>query len=142
MCFNCAIKEVEMVKSLKPFLMFVDTAEQAVNQYLALFPEAVLDKVVRYGPGEPGPEGKLYRAVLRIAGQDVMIFDSYVKHEFSFTPAVSLFVECEDLAEFERLYAGLSEEGGILMEAGEYGFSTRFAWLNDRFGLSWQLNLA
>jgi len=131
-----------MVKSVKPFIMYVDTAEQAVNQYLALFPEAKLDDVVRYGPGEPGPEGKLYRAVLRIAGQELMIFDSYVKHEFTFTPSVSLFVECEDRDEFERLYAGLSEGGKMLMEAGGHGFSTRFAWVNDRFGLSWQINLA
>ena len=43
--------------------------------------------------------------------------------------------------ELDRLFAGLSEGGGVLMPVGEYGFSRRFAWVNDRFGVSWQLNL-
>jgi len=62
-------------------------------------------------------------------------------HEFTFTPAVSLFVQCEDEAELDRLHAALSEGGGELMPPGDYGFSRKFTWVNDRFGVSWQLNL-
>ncbi len=65
-----------------------------------------------------------------------------MKHAFTFTPSMSLFVECESPGEFERLHEQLAAGGETLMPPDDYGFSTRFAWLNDRFGVSWQLNLA
>jgi predicted 3-demethylubiquinone-9 3-methyltransferase (glyoxalase superfamily) len=63
------------------------------------------------------------------------------KHEFSLTPAFSLFVECASDEEIERLFAALGDGGATLMPLGAYGFSRRFGWVNDRFGVSWQLNL-
>ena len=54
---------------------------------------------------------------------------------------MSLFVDCQSDAEIERLAAALGEGGTVLMELADYGFSRRFTWLNDRFGVSWQLNL-
>ena len=65
-----------------------------------------------------------------------------MKHAFSFTPAFSLLVECTSDDEISRLCAALVDGGGALMPLGEYGFSRKFAWVNDRFGVSWQLNLA
>ena len=67
--------------------------------------------------------------------------DSPIKHGFTFTPSMSLFVECEDEAEMDAAFARLSQGGAVLMPPGNYGFSTKFVWLNDRFGVSWQLNL-
>jgi predicted 3-demethylubiquinone-9 3-methyltransferase (glyoxalase superfamily) len=64
-----------------------------------------------------------------------------VSHGFTFTPSLSLFVDCESEADLERIFAALSEGGGVLMPLGNYGFSRRFGWVNDRFGVSWQLNL-
>jgi predicted 3-demethylubiquinone-9 3-methyltransferase (glyoxalase superfamily) len=64
-----------------------------------------------------------------------------VKHAFTFTPAFSFFVDCESEEELKRLYAALSADGATLMPLGNYGFSRQFAWVNDRFGVSWQLNL-
>ena len=66
--------------------------------------------------------------------------DSPIKHAFTFTPSFSLFVECESEAELDAAFARLSDGGSVLMPPGNYGFSTKFAWVNDRFGVSWQLN--
>jgi predicted 3-demethylubiquinone-9 3-methyltransferase (glyoxalase superfamily) len=64
-----------------------------------------------------------------------------VQHAFTFTPSLSLFVDCESEAELDRLFSALAEGGQILMPLEDHGFSTRFGWANDRFGVSWQLNL-
>jgi len=64
-----------------------------------------------------------------------------VKHQFTFTPSISLFVDCDSETELEELFSRLSAGGAVLMPLDNYGFSTRFGWVNDRFGLSWQLNL-
>jgi predicted 3-demethylubiquinone-9 3-methyltransferase (glyoxalase superfamily) len=71
-----------------------------------------------------------------------MCVDSAVKHEFSFTAAFSFFVECESDEEIRRLHAALAAGGAEPMPLGESGFSKMFAWVNDRYGVSWQLNLA
>jgi uncharacterized glyoxalase superfamily protein PhnB len=81
------------------------------------------------------------QATFSLAGQPFMCIDSPVKHDFGFTPAMSLFVRCETEAELDRLYATLAEQGTELMPLGDYGFSAKFGWVNDRFGVSWQLNL-
>ena len=65
-----------------------------------------------------------------------------MKHAFTFTPASSLFVECETEDGIGRIAAALGDGGAVLMPLGHYGFSRRFTWLNDRFGVSWQLNLS
>jgi predicted 3-demethylubiquinone-9 3-methyltransferase (glyoxalase superfamily) len=80
-------------------------------------------------------------ATFTLAGRQYMCIDSPVKHGFGFTPAVSLYVNCTDEPELDRLYAALSEEGGTLMPLNNYGFSKKFGWVNDRYGVSWQLNL-
>ena len=126
---------------VRPFLMFQGNAEAAMNFYVSVFPEAEIVDIVRYGPGEAGAEGSVKKASFSIAGQMVLCIDSPVRHDFSFTPAFSLFVECDSEEQIDRLNRTLSEGGTALMPLGEYGFSRRFAWLNDRYGLSWQLNL-
>jgi predicted 3-demethylubiquinone-9 3-methyltransferase (glyoxalase superfamily) len=69
-----------------------------------------------------------------------IFIDSPVKHAFSFTPAVSLFVDCTTRDELESAFSTLSSGGQVLMPLDNYGFSTRFGWCADRFGVSWQLN--
>ena len=70
-----------------------------------------------------------------------MCSDSPAIHEWSFTPAVSNFIACESNSEIEKLFTKLSENGDIKMPLENYGFSQKFAWLDDQFGVSWQLNL-
>ena len=127
--------------SVTPFLMFEGKAEEAMDFYVSLFPEARVVSLSRYGPGEAGPEGTIRQARFAIAGQSVMCIDSPVKHGFTFTPATSLFVDCASEAQLEELFAKLSAGGQVMMPLGNYGFSRRFGWVSDRFGVSWQLNL-
>ncbi|KQZ14853.1 MULTISPECIES: VOC family protein [unclassified Mesorhizobium] len=127
--------------TLSPFLMFEGRAEEALTFYCETIPDSRIIDVVRYGPGEPGPAGTVKTARAAIAGLEVMASDSHVHHAFTFTPSISLFMNVDSEAELERIVAVLAEGGGMLMPIGDYGFSRRFAWLNDRFGVSWQINL-
>jgi predicted 3-demethylubiquinone-9 3-methyltransferase (glyoxalase superfamily) len=127
-----------MVRSVRPFLMFQD-GQAAIDAYSALFADAVVRPMPSHRTGQA--ETETLRAILTIAGQEIMIYDSPVSHAFEFTPSFSLFVECAAEPKFDRLAAGLADGGAFLMPAADYGFSRKFAWLNDRFGVSWQVNL-
>ena len=81
------------------------------------------------------------KASFKVAGQSVMCTDSFVHHAFSFTPSFSFFVICDSEGEIRRMAKTLAEGGSELMPLNNYGCSTLFAWVNDRFGVSWQLKL-
>lgn len=131
-----------MSTTVRPFLMFQGgNAEEAMNFYISLFDDGEIVEIVRWGKDGPGAEGSVMGATFRVAGQNVMCIDSPVKHEFTFNPAISMFVTCETDAQIERLAAALSESGSFLMPLNNYGFSKKFAWVSDRYGVSWQLNL-
>jgi predicted 3-demethylubiquinone-9 3-methyltransferase (glyoxalase superfamily) len=108
--------------SITPFLMFTGKAEEAMDFYVSLFPTARIEKIERWGPNDQGAEGS-------------------VKLAITFTPSFSFFVSCAGEEEFEKYCKVISNEGKFLMPPDNYGFSTKFAWLQDRFGISWQLNL-
>jgi predicted 3-demethylubiquinone-9 3-methyltransferase (glyoxalase superfamily) len=123
--------------------MFQDgNAQAALDLYFATFPDSRMVRVERYAQGMQGPAGTIKVAVFTLCGREFMCSDSPIKHGFSFTPSSSTFVEFDSVAELERTFGILSENGQVLMPLGNYGFSERFGWLNDRFGVSWQLNLA
>ena len=130
-----------MPRTVVTQLMFEGKAEEAMTLYVSLFGGSVT-AVEKYGPGEHGKEGSVKRAEFTVGGHRLACIDSPIKHAFTFTPSASLFVECADEAELDRAFATLSEGGGVLMPPGNYGFSRKFGWANDRFGVSWQLNLA
>ena len=81
------------------------------------------------------------QAEFMVDGHHLMCIDSPAKHAFTFTPSISIFVNCLDEAEQQRAFDKLSEGGGVLMALANYGFSAKFDWITDRFGVSWQLNL-
>jgi predicted 3-demethylubiquinone-9 3-methyltransferase (glyoxalase superfamily) len=131
-----------MAKQVAPFLMFQGVlAEQAMDFYTSLFDDGQILEVARYGAEGPGPEGSVQVATFSLGGQEFRCSDSFVTHDFDFTPSFSVWIETEDEDEIERLFAALSDGGAQLMPLGDYGFSRRFGWVNDRFGVSWQLNL-
>jgi len=117
-------------------------AHAALDLYFATFPDSHMVRAEYYGQGEPGPAGSIKVAVFTLCGREFMCSDSPIKHAFTFTPSSSTFVEFDSAAELERVFGILSNGGEILMPLNDYGFSQRFGWVNDRFGVSWQLNLA
>lgn len=125
-----------------PFLMFQDgKAEEAMNFYTSLIEDSEITTIVRYGANEGGDEGTIMQATFTLKGQEFMCIDSNIKHGFSFTPSFSIYVTCNTEDEIRNLYQRLNESGQALMPLDNYGFSKKFGWLNDRFGVSWQLNL-
>lgn len=130
---------------MMPFLMFQrGEAQAAIDFWIETLPDGRIEWIERFGSQGPGPEGTILRGVVSIAGQKLMIHDSFVAHDFDFTPSHSFFVECESRAEIEHLFVALGERGGgkILMPLDDYGWSAAFGWVVDRFGVSWQLDLA
>lgn len=130
-----------MASAVTPFLMFEGVAEAAMELYVSLFDDAEIVAIERYGAGEQGEEGSVKRAEFVLAGQRFICFDSPIEHDFDFTPAFSIFVDCDDHAELQSTFDSLAEGGEVLMPLSAYGFSAGFGWVNDRFGVSWQLNL-
>ena len=128
--------------AIRPFLMFEGKAKEAMNLYVSLFPGSSIDSINKYGPNEPGPEGTVQLATFTLAGQTIMCIDSPAKHAFTFTPSFPFFVDLETNEELERIAAILGKDGAVMMPLDNYGFSQRFGWIADQFGVSWQLNLA
>jgi predicted 3-demethylubiquinone-9 3-methyltransferase (glyoxalase superfamily) len=140
-------RENDMNKSMQkitPFLWFDNQAEEAVNFYTSIFNNSKVGTISRYD--EPGakvsgmPEGSAMTVSFELEGQNFTALNG--GPVFTFSPAISFFVSCETPVEIDRLWEKLSEDGTVLMELDKYPFSEKFGWVNDKFGVSWQLNLA
>ncbi|MDA1801994.1 VOC family protein [Bacillus cereus group sp. BY6-1LC] len=129
-------------QKITTFLMFEGKAEEAMNFYTSLFDQSEIVSISRYDENGPGKEGTVIHATFTLNGQEFMCIDSYVNHNFTFTPAMSLYVTCDTEEEIETAFNKLAEDGAVLMPLGSYPFSKKFGWLNDKYGVSWQLTLA
>ncbi|GLO64680.1 MULTISPECIES: VOC family protein [Oceanobacillus] len=131
-----------MVKQqVHPFLMFQGEAEEAVNLYQSVFTDVDIPFIERYGSEVEGMEGKILRAVIVIKGLEIMCSDSSIQHDFTFTPSMSLFITCHDEQELQDVFTKLSQGGEIRMPIDNHGFSKQFGWVEDKFGVNWQLNV-
>ncbi len=131
------------MQKITTFLMFTGQAEEAINLYLSLFKQSEIISLTRYGPNdESGVEGSVQDAIFSLNGQAFMAIDSQIEHGFTFTPSMSLYVTCDTEAEIDHLFANLAQGGEILMPLDSYPFSDKFAWIADRFGVSWQLSFS
>lgn len=129
------------MKEITPFLMYSGNAEEAMNYYLSVFDRSEIVSIQRYGPGEDGAEGSVMHATFILNGQKFMCIDSNMEHGFTFTPAFSFFATCESKEEVDRVFARLADGGQVLMPLETYPFSERFGWVQDRYGVSWQVSL-
>lgn len=116
-------------------------AEEAMNFYVSLFDNSKIILIKRWEKGGMGKEGTVMLAVFELNGQKFMCSDSPPIHNWDFTPAVSNYVECENEEKMKKLFSKLSENGKVTMPLDNYGFSQKFGWVIDKFGVSWQLNL-
>lgn len=124
-----------------PFLLFEGQAEEAITFYTSLFKQSEILSIQRFGAKDGEAEGMIQQASFSIKGQVFLCTDSVIKHEFTFTPSISIFVNCDDEAEIDLVFQKLVDGGSVLMPLGAYPFSSKFAWVQDRYGVSWQLNL-
>jgi predicted 3-demethylubiquinone-9 3-methyltransferase (glyoxalase superfamily) len=115
------------MQRITPFLWFDDQAEEAMNFYVSIFKNSKVGRVTRYGEAGPGPKGSVMSATFQLEGQEFMALNG--GPHFSFTPAISFFVNCETQEEVDELWKKLS--------AG--GKTERCGWLKDKYGLSWQI---
>lgn len=115
------------MQKITPFLWFDSKAEEAMNFYVSIFKNSKVVGVSRYGDAGPGPKGSVMTATFELEGQRFIALNG--GPTFSFTPAISLFVNCETQQEVDDLWAKLS--------AG--GREDRCGWLQDKYGLSWQI---
>lgn len=131
-----------MSPKISTFLMFEGKAEEAMNFYVSLFKDARIESIKRFGPNEAGAEGSIMQAMFSLDGKQRFIcFDSPAKHQFTFTPAISIFVDCDTAEEVETLAPKLAEGGAVLMPLDTYPFSPKFSWVADRYGVSWQIGV-
>jgi predicted 3-demethylubiquinone-9 3-methyltransferase (glyoxalase superfamily) len=115
------------MQKITPFLWFNGQAEEAANFYTSIFKNSKIVSVTRCGEGGPGPRGSVMSVTFQLEGQQFMALNA--GPQFSFTPAISFFVNCQTQAEVDELWDKLS--------AG--GKKERCGWLKDKFGLSWQI---
>ena len=115
------------MQKITPFLWFDGKAEEAANFYTSIFKNSKILSIARYGEAGPGPKGTVMTVTFQLEGQEFMGLNG--GPHYAFSPAISFFVNCETQAEVDELWAKLS--------AG--GRKDRCAWLQDKFGVSWQI---
>jgi predicted 3-demethylubiquinone-9 3-methyltransferase (glyoxalase superfamily) len=115
------------MKKIIPYLWFDDQAEEAVKFYCSVFPNSKIRKISHTGDDKPGSEKNVMMVTFLLNGQDFMALNG--GPVFKFSPAISLYVNCEDQEEIDNLWEKLSEGG----EKGQCG------WLTDKYGISWQI---
>ena len=115
------------MQKITPFLWFNGQAEEAMHFYVSIFKNSKILSVTRYGDAGPGLKGSVMSATFQLEGQTFYALNG--GPQYAFTPAISLFVNCETQAEVDELWEKLPQGGR----------PSRCGWLQDKYGLSWQI---
>jgi predicted 3-demethylubiquinone-9 3-methyltransferase (glyoxalase superfamily) len=115
------------MQKITPFLWFNDKAEEAMKFYVSIFKNSKVVTVTRYGDAGPGPKGSVMTAAFQLDGQDFVALNG--GPQFTFSPAISFVINCQTQEEVDYFWQKLSEGGK----------TNRCGWLDDKFGLSWQV---
>ena len=127
------------MQKIVPFLWFNNQAEEAAQFYTSLFKNAKVTSTARYGKTHPERSGSVMTVNFKLEQQDFIALNG--GPEFTFTPAISFFVTLETVAEAEALWTKLVEGGTVLMPFQAYDWSEKYGWLNDKYGVSWQIGV-
>ena len=117
----------KITQRITPFLWFDSQAEEAANFYVSIFKNSKMGTVTQYGDTGPGPKGSVMTAGFTLDGEEFTALNG--GPQFPFTEAVSFMVNCESQEEVDYFWEKLSA-GGKEVQCG---------WLQDKFGLSWQI---
>jgi predicted 3-demethylubiquinone-9 3-methyltransferase (glyoxalase superfamily) len=138
------IKKEVKIQKITPFLWFDNQTEEAVNFYLTVFDNSKIKTATRYreesAKASGMPENSVMTMAFEIEGQDFIAING--GPIFQITPTISFFVNCETIHEIDRLWGKLSGGGAVMMELGSYPFAEKYGWIQDKFGVSWQLILS
>ena len=115
------------MQKITPFLWFDNNAEEAMAFYTSIFKNSRIGKLMRYGEAGPGPKGSVMGGTFYLDGQEFKALNG--GPQFKFSPAISLFINCETQKEVDELWERLSE-GGVKHQCG---------WIQDKYGVSWQV---
>ncbi|OGJ55534.1 hypothetical protein A3D88_04760 [Candidatus Peribacteria bacterium RIFCSPHIGHO2_02_FULL_52_16] len=131
------------MQKIYPCLWFDTQAEEAAQFYTSVFKNSKVGQAARYdseGAKVSGqPEGSVMTVEFTIEGYNLTALNG--GPVFRFTPAISFFVHCDTKEEVDALWEKLSKGGKVLMELEEYPYSDRYGWLQDKYGVTWQIML-
>ena len=122
------------MQTITPHLWFDKEAKDAAKLYTSIFKDS---KITNSSTLRNTPSGSVDLLTIQLMGQEFRLINAGPL--FKFTPAVSFLVACDTKAEVDAIWKELSKGGKVLMELGEYPFSARYGWAQDRYGLSWQV---
>jgi predicted 3-demethylubiquinone-9 3-methyltransferase (glyoxalase superfamily) len=125
------------MQSITPFLWFDNNAEQAIGDYVEIFDDARVERIDRI---EGGPGDGMISAEFVLEGRPFMAIDGGPHYRFS--PATSFFVHTNAREKVDRLWERLTDGGSVMMPLDTYPYSERYGWVQDRYGVSWQVMLA
>jgi len=138
--------------NITTFLTFVGDqcgkAKEAINFYTSIFPNSEIKKILKYSEGEAGGTPDLIKiGTFTMNGVEYRISENNYNHAWSMTPGISLFIDCDSENEIDTLFESLSANGGKIMipldnySTDNYDLGKKFGWCEDKYGISWQLNL-
>lgn len=131
-----AATKMEYLPQIRPHLWFDNQAREAAEFYVSTFPGSRVTASTVL-PGTPSGDTEI--VAFELFGQGFMAISAGPL--FTFTPAISFFVNCSSEEEVDEYWAALSEGGSVMMPLDSYRFSPRYGWTSDRYGLSWQIGV-
>ena len=124
---------------MRPFITMQGQAKDALDFYQAVFTSFEMISLQHHS--EPH-ENLIMLAVFSVDEQEIMISDSFITHDWEINPGISFFIDLDQEEELHKIAEQLGTNGNFHMPPGDYGFSELFAWVEDQFGVNWQLNIA
>jgi predicted 3-demethylubiquinone-9 3-methyltransferase (glyoxalase superfamily) len=132
------LKSTTNKQKITPFLWFDGKAEEAANFYTSLFKKSKIVNLKYWAEGSPFPKEQVMNVTFELDGQQFYGFDAGPM--FKFNTSISFFVVCETEEETHTVWQKLTEGGSVMMPLDKYDWSEKYGWVQDRFGISWQIS--